>query len=153
MHALVMLTMLDRHLLLSITALRCLQKIWLDLEVDELLHFLITFLNSSFEKLGYSDKGFKGISSKMCKFTWWFCAELNVWCSTCHRSSSSVQGCLLYWRVSVAGSLHFLTQFMRSQGLLFLNVIYWIFSSKKVYFVFLTILLNFFQSSNDLKEQ
>ena len=88
MHALVMLTMLDRHLLLSITALRCLQKIWLDLEVDELLHFLITFLNSSFEKLGYSDKGFKGISSKMCKFTWWFCAELNVWCSTCHRSSS-----------------------------------------------------------------
>ena len=40
----------------------------------------------------------------------------------------------------------FLTQFMRSQGLQFLNVISWIFSSKNTHLVFLTVPLNVFQS-------
>ena len=48
----------------------------------------------------------------------------------------------------IAGSFLFLTQFMSSHGLHFLLVISSIFSSKKLCFIFLTIPLNFFQSSN-----
>jgi len=50
----------------------------------------------------------------------------------------------------IAGSLHFLTQFMSFHGLHFLLVISLILLWKKVCLVFLTVLLNFFQSSRHL---
>jgi len=75
MYILAMLTMLDKHLLLSTTALRCLQETWSGPGVDKLLHFVIVFLNSSFKKVGHSKGGFESISSKSCKFTWWLCTE------------------------------------------------------------------------------
>ena len=152
MHVLVMLTMLNGYLLLSTTTWRYLQETWLGPRVDKLLYFLIEFLNSLFKKFSYSDKNFKGISSNGHIFTWQFCAKLNVWWSACYKSSSLVEGYLLYWRALVAGSLYFLTQFMRFQNLLFLNAISWIFSLKKMYLIFLTNFLNFFQSSSDLKD-
>jgi len=62
-----------------------------------------------------------------------------------------IYGYLLCWRASIAVNLHFLTQFMRSHGLLFFNVTSCIFSSKKIYLVFLTNLLKLFQSSIDLE--
>jgi len=86
-HILVILTMLDRHLLLFITTLRYLQETQSGPRVDKLLYFLITFLNSSFD---YSNKDFKGISSNKHIFTWQFYTELNIWWSTYHKSSSSV---------------------------------------------------------------
>jgi len=53
----------------------------------------------------------------------------------------------------MADSLHFLTQFMRSYGNLFFDVVYWIFSSKNNLLVLLTISLNFSQSEIDLNMQ
>ena len=54
---------------------------------------------------------------------------------------------------SMAGNLYFLTQFIRFQGLLFLDAISWIFLSKNDFFVLLTVSLNIFQSKLDLDEQ
>jgi len=52
--------------------------------------------------------------------------------------------------VSIAGSLCFLIQFIKSHNLLFFDMIFWILLSKKDHFVLLTILLNFFQSRLEL---
>ena len=68
-------------------------------------------------------------------------------------SSSLMQGCLLKWSASIAGSFYFLIQFIRFWGCLFFNVISWIFLSKNECFVSLTNPLNFFQSSSDLDVQ
>jgi len=145
-----MLTILDRHLSLFTTTLRYLQETWSGLRVDKLLHFVITFLNFSFGKIGHFKEGFDRISSKSHRFTWQFCTKLKVWCKACQRSLSSMQGYPLYWKISVAESFCFLTQFMRFQGLLFLNIISWIFLLKNECLVCLTNFLNFFQSSSDL---
>jgi len=51
----------------------------------------------------------------------------------------------------MAGSLHFLIQFISSQGPEFLSKIFWIFWSKKVCLVFLIVLLKLFQSSTCFK--
>jgi len=69
MHVLAILTILDRYLLLSTTALRYLQETQSGLGVDELLHFAITFLNFFFKKVGHSKGSFKGISFKSHIFT------------------------------------------------------------------------------------
>ena len=69
MHALVMLIILDIHLLLFKTTLKCFQKIWLEPGVKELLYFLITFLNSFLEKLGHSNESFNEILSNNHMFT------------------------------------------------------------------------------------
>jgi len=53
------LTILERYLLLFGTTLRCLQEIQSESEVDEFLHLLITFLNFSLKKLSYSIEGFE----------------------------------------------------------------------------------------------
>jgi len=52
----------------------------------------------------------------------------------------------LYYIASIARSLCFLTQFMSFYGSHFFLTISWIFKSKKLYFVFLTVLLNLLQS-------
>ena len=53
----------------------------------------------------------------------------------------------------MASNLHFLTQFIRSQGLLLINAISWILLLKKVFLVFLTKHLKSFQSTDNLEEQ
>ena len=58
-----------------------------------------------------------------------------------------IHGCPSYWIASIAGSLHFLTQFMRSYGPYFLLAISSILSSKKDLLVFLTIFLKLCQFS------
>jgi len=62
-----MLTILDKHLLLSIIALKYLQETQSSLGMDVLLYFTVVFLNFSFEKVGYSEGGFKRILSNSCK--------------------------------------------------------------------------------------
>jgi len=64
-----------------------------------------------------------------------------------------MQGLLLNTIVSNVDSLCLLTQFIRSQGLLFLDVISWILLSKKKHFIFLIVLLKFFQLEIDLETQ
>lgn len=73
--------MLLRYFSFLITALRCFQNIQSGPRMDELLHLLMTLLNSSLEKKDYVMIGFEGISSKMFRFIWQFYAELNVWCN------------------------------------------------------------------------
>ena len=53
----------------------------------------------------------------------------------------------LNWITSTTGSLHFLTQFINSQGLHFLLAISMILSSKNAHLDFLTVFLNSFQFS------
>ena len=70
----------------------------------------------------------------------------NRW-KACYKSSRSIHSLLLYWIGLIARSLCFLAQFISFYGPQFLLEISWIFKSKKLYFVFLTILLNCLQSS------
>ena len=63
-----------------------------------------------------------------------------------------MHGCLLNWKASIVRRLCFLTQFMRSQGFLFFEVISWILSLKKLLLVILTVLLKDFQSSIDFED-
>ena len=114
---------------------------------DKLLHFLITLLNSFLAKEFHSSIGLLGILSK----TWisislvW--AELKKLCRTIQKSLSSIHECPSYWIASIAGSFHFLTQFISSHGLHFLFVISSILLLKKRHFVFLTVLLKLCQFS------
>jgi len=65
-----MLTILKKHLLLSIIDLRYLQKIQSGPGMDVLLHFTIAFLNFFIkEKVGYSEGSFERILSNSCKLT------------------------------------------------------------------------------------
>jgi len=114
--------------------------------VKELLHFLMALMSSSFEKGTHFIISLSGISSNRLILTWQFWVELKDLWSASYKLSSSMQGQLLYWMASVAGSFLFLTQFMSSQELQFLLAISLIFPLKKFCFVFLTVPLNFFQS-------
>jgi len=115
--------MLLRYLLSLTTALRYSQKMWSGPEVDKLLHLLIADLNSSLEKGGYVMIGFDGSLSKKSRLICQFCFELYIWCNACQRSLISMHGYLLKWIASIAGSLCFLTQFMRFQGFWFFEAI------------------------------
>ena len=64
-----------------------------------------------------------------------------------------MQGLLLNTIVFNVSSLCLLTQFIRSQGLLFLDVISWILLLKKEHFIFLIVLLKFFQLEIDFETQ
>ena len=114
---------------------------------DELLHFSIALINSCLEKGFQLLIGLLGISSK----TWisislvW--AELKELCRVIQRSSSLIYECPSYWIALIAGSLCFLTQFMRFYRLHFLLAISSILSSKKDLLVFLTMLLKLRQFS------
>jgi len=57
--------MLLRYIVSLITALKCFHEILSGPGIDELLHLSIALLNSSFEKSGHSNIGFKEISSRM----------------------------------------------------------------------------------------
>ena len=60
---------------------------------------------------------------------------------------------LLNLMASMTNSFHFLTQFIRSHSLLFLNAISWIYLLKKILLVLLTVPLNLLQSNLDLEVQ
>ena len=77
---------------------------------------------------------------------------MNIWCNAYHRSSSLIQGYLLYCKAFIASSFCFLTQFIRFQGLLFFDAISWILLLKKIYLVFFMTFLKFLQSSIALKD-
>ena len=115
-------------------------------EVKELLQFLITLMSSSFEKGAHFVVSLLGISFSNQESTWQFWAELKDRWRACYKSLSLIHGWLLCWIASITRSLCFLTQFMSSYSPQFLFRISWIFKSKKLHFVFLTMLLNCFQS-------
>jgi len=75
---LAILTMFSKHLLSLTITLRCFHEILLRPKADELLHLLITLVNSFLEKRLYNNDSLVGISSSNDVFTWQFCAELNV---------------------------------------------------------------------------
>ena len=112
--------------------------------VNELLHFAIALVNSSSEKEFHFIVGSFVISSSKSKLTLQLWAELKEEWSAYQRSSSLIYGWPLCWIASMAGSFCFLTQFISFQRLYFLFAISWIFKSKTLCFIFLTILLNCF---------
>jgi len=61
----VILTMLQRHFSFLITVFRCFYEILSSLGINELLHFLIAFLNFSWEKRGQDLVGFDRTSLRM----------------------------------------------------------------------------------------
>ena len=138
------------HSLFLIIFLRCLQDSLSSLGVEELLYFLMMLMSSSFEKGTYFVISLLGISSNRLISTWQFWVELKDLWSASHKLSNSMQGWPLYWMALVAGSFLFLIQFISSHGLQFLLAILSIFLLKKFCFVFLTVSLNFFQSSSYL---
>jgi len=145
-YVLAMLMNLLRHVSSLTILLRCLQDNLFSLRVKVLLHFLIALISSSFKKRTHFIISLPGISSSNYRSTRWSWAELKDRWSARYRSLSSIHGWLLCWIASIAGSLHFLTQFMSSYGPQFLLTISWIFKSKQLCFVFLTVLLKYFQS-------
>jgi len=112
-----------------------------------LLHLLIAFLNSSLAKGSHCIVGLNGVLSNRLGFIWWFYAKLNVWYKVYHKLLSSIQRYPLYYNVSIVGIFIFITQFMKSQGLLFFNIISWILLLKNKCLIFLTTPLKIFQSS------
>ena len=109
--------------------------------------FLTVSVNSALEKYGYLDKGFNGTLSSKCKLMCQSWAELKVWWRACQKSFNSIYRYLLSWMTSMAGNLHLLTQFIRSQYLLFLDMISWI-SHWKMIFLFSWLFLWIFSSPN-----
>jgi len=133
-----------------IIALRCFQNTLSELDINKLLYLVIALLNSSVKNRAHTNINLDENSFKMSELICQFYTELNNWWSACYRLSSSMQGYQLYHRASIAESFCFLTQFMSSQGFWFFDIISWILSLKNNHFVFLTVLLNIFQSSNCL---
>ena len=144
-YTLVILMKFLRQVLLLTIILRYFQDNLSGPGVNELLHFIIELLNSSSENSINFVIGLFGISSNKSRLIWQFCTKLNNECKACHRSSSFRHSWPLYWIASIVRSLHFLTQFMSSQGSYFFATISWILISKNVHLVFLMTLLKFFQ--------
>jgi len=88
-HALVILTKFNRHLLLSIKNFKCHQDIWSNSKVDELLYFFMASLNLFLGKEGYSNINIIEISSSrlvLINRSW---VELKVWYNAYYKSSNS----------------------------------------------------------------
>ena len=145
-----MFTILSKHLSSLMTSLRYFHEILFGLGEYELLHLLIAIVNSFLERKFHDEYCLNRSSSNKNLFTCQLWAKLNVWWSTFQRSSILIHKHLLNWIASMAGSFYFLTQFIRSHGLQFFNVISWILSLKNNCFVFFTIFLKSFHSSTFL---
>jgi len=72
MHISAMLMNFLRHAASLTILLRCLHNNLSDSEVNELLHFLIELMNSSFENSFHIVVGLIGISSSKLMLIWWF---------------------------------------------------------------------------------
>ena len=126
--------------------------IWLHISLsgpgaNELLHFSIASIISFLENNFHLIVGLSEISSRKWVLTSLSWAELKDLWRVFYRSSNSMHGHPSYWIASIAGSLHFLTQFISSHGPYFLFVISSIFLLKNERLDFLTILLKSFQFS------
>ena len=112
-----------------------------------MLHLLIALMNSTSAKGGQSEIGLLGNSLRKLPLICQSWALLKDKCKAFYKSLILIQGWLLYFIILTAGSLHLLTQFIRDHGPLFLLTISCILRSKNDLFIFLTMFLNFFQSS------
>ena len=133
--------------------LRYLQDNLSSSEVEELLYLLMASMISAFEKRGHLVTSLSEILFKRLGSIYWFWAELNKLWSVFQSFSSLIHRQPLYWMALITESFLFLTKFISSKfisshGPHFLLAISSIFLSKKLCFIFLTVLLNFFQSSN-----
>ena len=146
-HALAIAMMFFKHILSLMMCLRYPHKSLSGPGADMLLHLTIALVNSSSENDVHSGEEYKSNSFSTLSSIWWNWAMLNEEWRACHRSSKFKQDWLLYLIISMAGSLHLLTQLISSQGPCFLLAISWILRSKKDRFVFLTVFWKVFQSS------
>ena len=117
------LTILAIHLRLLTIFLRWLQEMWSGPGIKKLLYLLIASWISALENGGYLASWLVEISSKSCVLIGLFWAELYDWYSTCHRLFDLLQGWPLNLMASMTGNFCFLTQFIRSYGLLLFKVI------------------------------
>ena len=117
-----------------INDLRCLQEIWSGPGVDKDEHLAIASLNSCFEKRGYRIWSACGVLFRKDAFMGWFSAELYDECRACHRSGRVLHDWPSYRMDSIVGRFFFLTQFIRSYGLLFEEAILWILLLKNSFF-------------------
>ena len=143
--------MMSMNLLMQSSSL-IIDLIWLYVSLsspsaDKLLYFLIVSISLFLKNKFHLIVGLSGILSRKWVSTSLSWAELkNLW-RVFQRSSSLIHRHLLYWIALTMGSLHFLTQFISSYRPHFLFAISSIFSLKKEYLDFLTVLLKFFQFS------
>ena len=118
--------------------------------MDGLLHFFIVSVILALEKGGHSDWRYEKILFRRLKLMGHFWAALNIWYKACQGSSNSIHSYMLNLITSIASNFLFLTQFIKSHGFLFFDVISCILSLKKALLVLLIELLNFNQSDLDL---
>ena len=126
-YILVILMIFSRHTSSLMIHLRWLYESLSGPGVNELLHLVMDLMNSSFKKDSQYSDGLSEISSKISILIWQFWAKLKVKWRVCQRLLISKHGQLLYLTALTTGSLCFLTQFISSQGPLFLFNISWIF--------------------------
>ena len=143
-HESAILITLARHLSWLRIILRCHHDNLSSSGADELLHLLITYLNSSLEKGLQLEVALCSILLRILILTWWLRAVLKKSWSAFHRLSGGRHGRPSYLMASIAGSLCLLIQFISFQGPWLLFITSWIFTSKKDLLVFLTTFSNFF---------
>jgi len=145
MQALAICINFSRHVLCEITALRCLHDTWSGPGVEDDEHLAIASLNSWLEKGGYLTLSAWGSLLRSLVLTSLFSAELYDLCRAFHRSRRVLHGRFSYKMNSMAGRDFFLTQLIRSQGLLLDDAILWILLSKNSLLTVHTTDLNSFQ--------
>jgi len=127
MHMLAKFTILLRHVLSVIRGLRCLHMTWSGPGDNEFKHLSIASMNSCLIKGGQSIMSHWFVLSRNLVLMGLFSAELYELWRASHNVMRLLQGCPSWYIVSIAGRLCFLTQFMRSHGLLLDVAISWIF--------------------------
>ena len=113
---------------------------------------MIVSINSDLEKRHHFIFRYDRISSNKPKFIGLFWVILYDWWSTYYNSSSSLHGWLLYLIALIVSNFCFLTQFIKSHGLLLVIAISWILLSKKNHFANLIIFLYLIQSNLFLED-
>jgi len=118
-HTLAICMTFSKHLSLAINDLRCLQVVWSGPGADEAKHLANISLNSCLEKGGHSIKFAWGSSLRKIVLMGLFSAELYDEWRACYSSGRVLQGQFSYEIDLMVSRDFFLTQFIRSQGLLF----------------------------------
>jgi len=77
-NALAILMILPKHALLLIMHLRWDYNSLLGPGVDDLLHLVMAFMNSSLKNRGHSSRALSGNSLRISILTWRFCIRLNM---------------------------------------------------------------------------
>jgi len=127
---LVIYTIFPRHLLVEMRGLRCLQEIWFGPGVENEKHLAIASLNSWSEKRSQLILSTYRISFRSLVLIGLFSAELYKLWRVCHRLGRVLHRQFLNKMDSIASKNFFLTQFIKSHGLLFDDTISYILPSK-----------------------